>query len=162
MKKTEKLLTWTTNASRPNLVHLFHHNCNISFSILFETCTSCLLTCKCPWYILSTQSVAALSVTGSSFYTSSRLVWGAQCQTPSVDIRSRTRVFGLEVQKGADRAELSSPRVLKLTLCAHPGYLSALTHTESDAGRHFLFFPGFLILADSWNSPYMKNTNKQK
>lgn len=124
--KTEKLLTWTTNASRPN-VHLFHHNCNIPFPILIETCASCLLTCKCPWYILSTQSV---SVTGSSFYASSRLVWDAQCQTPSVDIRSRRRVFGLEVQKGADRAELSSARVLKLTLCAHPGYLSALTHGE--------------------------------
>lgn len=56
------------------------------------------LTCKCPWYILSTQSVADLSVTGSlDFFQTCE----AESQTGSIDIKSWGRVFGQEVRRSA-------------------------------------------------------------
>lgn len=81
------------------------------------TCRGASVTCKCPWYILSAQSVADLSVCGclDLFRT-----YGADCRT-----RSRGH--------GAELAELSSPRVLKPTLS--PGFLCA--ETARRAGPHF-------------------------
>lgn len=79
-----------------------------------QRCVTLLrLTCKCPWYILSAQSVADLTVCGGLdlFRTG-----GASCRT-----RTRTRSRG----HGAEFAELSSPRVLKATLS--PGFLRAET-----------------------------------
>lgn len=80
-------------------------------------CRGASVTCKCPWYILSAQSVADLSVCGclDLFRTC-----GADCRT-----RSRGH--------GAELAELSSPRVLKPTLS--PGFLCA--ETARRAGPHF-------------------------
>lgn len=80
-------------------------------------CRGASVTCKCPWYILSTQSVADLSVCGclDLFRTC-----GADCRT-----RSRGH--------GAELAELSSSRVLKPTLS--PGFLCA--ETARRAGPHF-------------------------
>lgn len=89
---------------------------------LYDTVNrDCLLTCKCPWYILSTQSVADLSVSGCSDFFQTCEV---DCQAVSVDMRRCGRVCG---------AELSSPRVLKLTLCARPGFLCV--GTPRRAGR---------------------------
>lgn len=92
-----------------------------------KTKRCCLLTCKCPWYILSTQSVADLSVSGSSdFFQTCE----ADCQTWKC--AHETAVLGV-VSDGRSRAELSSPQVLKPTLCAHPGFLCAVTARR--AGR---------------------------
>lgn len=83
-----------------------------------QRCVSLLrLTCKCPWYILSAQSVADLSVCGCLDLFRTR---GANCRT-----RSRGH--------GAEFAELSSPRVLKPTLS--PGFLC--DETMMRAGPHF-------------------------
>ena len=92
-----------------------------------ETKRGCLLTCKCPWYILSTQSVADLSVSGSSdFFQTCE----ADCQTWKC--AHQTAVLGA-ASDGRSRAELSSPQVLKPTLCAHPAFMCAVTPRR--AGR---------------------------
>lgn len=77
--------------------------------LMNDACRGALVTCKCPWYILSAQSVADLSVCGCLDLFRTR---GAECRT-----RSRGH--------GAELAELSSPRVLKPTLS--PGFLCAET-----------------------------------
>lgn len=64
-----------------------------------------LLTCKCPWYILSTQSVADLSVSGSlDFFQTCE----AESQTGSVDIKSCIGVFGREVPRSAQSGAVLS------------------------------------------------------
>lgn len=89
----------------------------MGMQVMDGACRGASVTCKCPWYILSAQSVADLSVCGclDLFRT-----YGADCRT-----RSRGH--------GAELAELSSPRVLKPTLS--PRFLCA--ETARRAGPHF-------------------------
>lgn len=63
----------------------------------------CLLTCKCPWYILSIESVADLSVSGCLDFFQT-----CECQTGSVDMKSWSRVFGQEVRRSTQSGAVLS------------------------------------------------------
>lgn len=89
----------------------------MGMQVMDGACRGAAVTCKCPWYILSAQSVADLSVCGCLDLF----------RTCGADRRTRSRGHGAEL------AELSSPRVLKPTLS--PGFLCA--ETARRAGPHF-------------------------
>lgn len=107
------------------------HSVSTTAVPLYDTVNrDCLLTCKCPWYILSTQSVADLSVSGCSDFFQTCEV---DCQAVSVDMSRCGKSLG----SGA----VLSPRVLKRTLCSSRisvrGDTEARRAHETDGGLHF-------------------------
>lgn len=69
------------------------------------------LTCKCPWYILSAQSGADPSSGGGSSHFFQ--TWSRQQSVRLEHKKQQQQSFGGRRSGGADRAELSSPQVLK-------------------------------------------------
>lgn len=119
----------------------------------------CCLTCKCPWYILSTESVADLSVSGSlDFFQTCR---GRESQTGRVGVgRScgsrvvrwalevrRSRQSGAVLSSGAEADTLRSSRISVRGVT--PRRAERRTSATSDVGRHFERIPHSVCAADA-------------
>lgn len=96
--------------------------CPFPSSSCWTTCRAWLLTCKCPWYILSTQSVSDPSTSGSVRLIQTWTGKGEGSRTGAVYTRSGRGVLGQDVRRSRQSGAFLLAGAETNTFFLNPGF----------------------------------------